>query len=264
MNLPEILDLYDQHQRVQIVHPDMRKDIFPHLVRLIRPAPGTSFVSYSRLDPAQADAQIDEQLAYFKENHLPFSWAVFEHDTPPDLKERLAVRGMKVYDPMDVMVLDLDDIPQSLLGPTADILPPGAELRTIHRLDQLIDVEGVLQKVWGSSFAWIQERLGSHLNIPGYLYVTAVYMDGQAASVGWVYFHPGNPFANLYGGATLPDYRGRGFYTALLAARAQEARRRGYRFLTIDAGPMSGPIVLKHGFQLLVHVCDCDWEEEAD
>ncbi|EQD40871.1 GCN5-related N-acetyltransferase, partial [mine drainage metagenome] len=53
------------------------------------------------------------------------------------------------------------------------------------------------------------------------------------------------------GGATVPDYRGRGLYTALLAVRLQEAKRRGARFLTIDAGPMSRPIVEKYGFRLL-------------
>jgi GNAT superfamily N-acetyltransferase len=258
MNLSEILALYDQHQRMQIQHPDMRKDAFPHLVRFIRSAPGTSFVSYSRLDPAQADTQIDEQLAYFKENHLPFSWTVFEHDPPPDLKERLAARGLKVYDPVDVMVLDLADMPLSLLRPAAEILPPGAELSAITRVEQLKEVEGVLQQVWGGSFAWIQEHLSSGLRIPGYLYIAAVFADGLAASVGWVDFHPGNPFANLHGGATLPGYRGRGFYTALLAARAQEARSRGFRFLTIDAGPMSRPIAQMHGFQLLARACDCE------
>jgi hypothetical protein len=33
-----------------------------------------------------------------------------------------------------------------------------------------------------------------------------------------------------------PEYRKRGLYTAVLAARVQEAIQRGYRFLTIEAG----------------------------
>jgi G:T-mismatch repair DNA endonuclease (very short patch repair protein) len=45
----------------------------------------------------------------------------------------------------------------------------------------------------------------------------------------------------------------------VLAVRAQEARRRGYRYLTIDASPMSRPIVAKHGFQLLTFAHACNW-----
>jgi hypothetical protein len=40
----------------------------------------------------------------------------------------------------------------------------------------------------------------------------------------------------------------------------QEARRRGYRFLTIDASPMSRPIVAKHGFQVLTYAHACEWK----
>jgi hypothetical protein len=37
----------------------------------------------------------------------------------------------------------------------------------------------------------------------------------------------------------------------------REAIRREYRFLTIDAGSMSRPIVGRHGFQLLTTAYEC-------
>jgi hypothetical protein len=52
---------------------------------------------------------------------------------------------------------------------------------------------------------------------------------------------PHSQFASLHGGATLPDYRGQGLYASLLAVRGQEAIQRGYRFSTIEAGPMKPP-----------------------
>ena len=55
----------------------------------------------------------------------------------------------------------------------------------------------------------------------------------------------------------------RGLYTALVATRVQAALRRGYRFLTIDASPMSQPIVASHGFQLLTYACDYAWKPES-
>jgi len=70
-------------------------------------------------------------------------------------------------------------------------------------------------------------------------------------SSAWVRFNPGSQFASLWGGSTLEQYRGQGHYTALMAVRAQEAARRGVRFLTVDASPMSRPILEKQGFRVI-------------
>jgi GNAT superfamily N-acetyltransferase len=217
------------------------------------------------LDPVSAEAEIDAQLAFFQASRLPFTWKVFEHDPPPDLKERLAARGFSVYAQEEVMVLDLQAAPASLLRPPQELTQAGAptDIRAITRPEQLVAVENVLRQVWGESFDWIYARLSRHLDIPGFLQIVAAFVDGQAASVGWVYFHPNNPFANLYGGATLPEQRGRGLYRALLAARVQEALRRGCQFVTVDAGPMSAPIVLRCGFQWITSCQDCDWDVAA-
>jgi hypothetical protein len=261
MEISEILALYDRQQRIEIEHPGMRKDVFPNLIRFVRPAPGMSFISYSRLAPASADRVIDEQVAYFREHNLPFSWKVYEHDTPPDLKERLTARGCKLYEQEDVLVLDLQAVPASLLEPPR--LQGQAEIRAILRPEQLEDVIQVEEQVWGGNFAWIHARLGGHMAIPGFLNIYVAAVNGQPACAGWVYFRPNSLFADLWGGSTVAEQRGRGLYTALLAVRVQEAIKRGYRFLTIDAGPMSGPIVRRHGFQLLTHAWDCDWETDA-
>ena len=49
-------------------------------------------------------------------------------------------------------------------------------------------------------------------------------------------------------------------YTALLAARVQEARARGVPYLTIDAGEMSRPIVARHGFATITTATACEWQ----
>jgi GNAT superfamily N-acetyltransferase len=68
-----------------------------------------------------------------------------------------------------------------------------------------------------------------------------------------VRFYPGRQFAELYGGSTVEEYRGRGLYSGLVRARAQEARARGVRFLAVDTSPMSRPILEKAGFTFLAH-----------
>ena len=117
-----------------------------------------------------------------------------------------------------------------------------------------------MEQVWGGRFAWIQPRLGAHLAIPGYLSVYATYEQDEPVCAGWTYYPPGSPFASLFGGSTVSAYRRRGHYTALLAARVQEAVRRGRRYMLIYAGLESRPVVEKNGFRLLTYSCSYEWK----
>ncbi len=254
MHPHEILALFDRQQRIEIEYPDMRKEVLPHVTRFVRPAPGMSFILHSRLNESNADAAIQEQIAYFTQRDQPFEWKVYDYDTPPDLRDRLVAHGFEPDDPDAVMVLDMQAAPPTLLAPVE------ADVRRIAERDQLEDVIRVEEQVWGRNFDWITTRLGNHLEIPGYLSVYVAYVDGQPACAGWVYYHRNSQFASLWGGSTVPAYRQKGLYTAVLARRVQEAVERGYRFLTIDASPMSRPIVAKHGFQLLTYAHACEWK----
>jgi hypothetical protein len=254
MENADLLQLFDREQRIEIEFPQARKELLAEIVRIVRPAPGRNFVLYSKLDETTADAAIEAQVAYFTALGQLFEWKVYTHDTPADLLERLRVRGFEVEGPDAVMILDLQAVPESLLGP----LPMG--VKRLERREELGEVKAVLAQVWGGNFDWVDQRVGSHMEIPGYLSVYTAGVDGQTGCVGWVYFHPHSQFASLWAGSTLPELRRRGLYTAVLAARVQEAKRRGYRYLVIDAGPESKPIVARHGFYLLTEAYDCEWK----
>lgn len=256
MDIQEVLALYDQDQRIGITYPEARKETLPGLIRFVRPAPGMNFISYSRLDPDTLDSAIAEQVAYFQPIGQPFSWKVYDHDTPPGLKDRLAAHGFVPDDPGALMALDLREAPPTLLTPAA------ADVRPIATREQLDDVIAVEEQVWGGDFGWMRKRIGDHLELPGYLNMYVAYVEDRPACAAWVYFYPGSRFAGLFGGSTVPAYRKRGLYTALLALRAREATRRGYRYLIIEASPMSRPIVAAHGFQLLTLVHDFEWKGE--
>ena len=258
MNAQEVLALFNREQRFEIEYPGMRKDVLPdeaqpNCIRFVRPAPGMSYITYSQLDEANADAMIQEQIAYFTHIDQPFTWKVYNYDTPPDLKQRLLLHGFEPDDEDAVMILDLRQAPPALLEPLS------ADMRRITHRDQLADVIRVEEQVWGANFDWITGRLGDHLEIPGYISVYVAYADGKPACTGWTYFVPKGQFASLWGGSTVAENRQRGLYTAILAARLQEALLRGYLYLTIDASPMSRPIVAKHGFQVLAYTQDFHW-----
>jgi hypothetical protein len=134
------------------------------------------------------------------------------------------------------------------------------DVRPIVQRDQLKDIIRVLEAVWGGDFSWVSERLGAHLEIPGYLSAFAAYLQDRPVSVAWVYFPPGSQFASLWGGSTLVEQRGKGLYSALLARRVQEAIQRGRRYAFIEAGPESQPIVARRGFTQLTAEQDYEWK----
>lgn len=252
MDIAALIVKYTRQMRQDIVFPDMQKEVLPHIVRFTRPAPGMSLVLYSDLDSRYADVEIENQIVYFKAKTLPFSWKIFGYDAPGDLLRRLEQHGFTPDPPDALMILDLEHPPAGLsAAQTVDIRRSG--------VGQLGDVVQIMEEVWGGSFNWIHARLGNHLALDGYLSVYIAYVENQPACAGWTYFHPGSEFASLWGGSTIPSQRGKGLYSALLAVRAQEALLRGVRYLAVDAGEMSQPIVERHGFVKVTDIFACEY-----
>ena len=258
MDQQQLLALYDHEERILAEYPHRRREITPWGVRHVplEAAAGMrgGFVSYSRLNEQNVDQAIEEQIAHCESLGVSFEWKVFSHDTPADLRDRLAARGFEIDDAEAIMVLDLKETPPLLLAPIAH------DVRRITDPDQIGAVvavqEAVWQEEWSGSASYLSQTMRED---PEILAVYAAYADGQIVSSAWLAFQPPSPFAGLWGGSTLPAYRKQGFYTALVAVRVQEALRRGARFLTIDASPMSRPIVERFGFQHITTAYACNW-----
>jgi hypothetical protein len=254
MNTKNLLVRYDKDLRLRISYPEARKEITRDVVRIIRKAPGMNVVSFTFANESRLNNVIDQELNYFTPMNQPFTWKVYDHDLLPSLKDKLISRGFAGDDdPADVMVLDVKNASASLFQPL------NADIRRVTDVKGLKDVIYVLDKVWGGHNTWVNDRLGMHLKVPGYLSVYVAYMEDKPASVAWTYF-PHGQFATLFAGSTINEYRKRGLYTSLLSKRLQEIRERGYRFAVVETGSMSKPIVAKHGFQHLTTVYDYEWK----
>jgi hypothetical protein len=253
------LPTFDRETRIELEQPGTRKDVGRgaegqvQWVRFARVAPERTTILYHRLRADEADAAIEAQMADIAAQGLHCDWKTFSHDQPADLPQRLARRGWLPDEPATIMALDLKAAPGELLRPVT------ADVRPIATREALDDVIRVLTAVWDANFGWVTGRLGGHLDLPGLLNVYAAYVDGEPASVAWIYFLPNSQFASLWAGSTLKERRGRGLYSALLATRAQAALARGYRYLTVDAGAMSQPIVARHGFEALTTTTSYEW-----
>jgi hypothetical protein len=234
----------------------VRREVTPNVVRLIDTTDAEEgAIIYSQLNEANADEIIREQVTYFEGIRQNFEWKVYDYDRPPDLKERLASFGFIVEEAEAIMVLDLEAAPEMLWQPVR------------HNLERIIDPEKVSDvmtvegQVWNEDFSRLGHYLGGALSqYPEQMSVYVAYIDGQPVSTAWVYFPKNSQFASLWGGSTLSGFRKRGLYTALLAVRAQEAKARQVRYLTVDASPMSRPILEKFGFEMIAYSYPCKWK----
>jgi GNAT superfamily N-acetyltransferase len=254
MNKNNLLVQYDKDLRLRIMYPEARKEITDDVVHFVRKAPGMNFVSFTFANESRLHQVIHEELDYFLPLEQPFTWKVYDHDLLPNLKDELVTHGfVPDNDPAAVMVLDVRNTSGAVHQPVQ------AEIRRIDTMDGLKDIIYVLDKVWGGHNTWVNDRLGSHLQVPGYLSVYAAYVDNQPASIAWTYF-PRGQFATLFAGSTIAEYRKQGLYTSLLETRLEEIRERGYRYAVVEAGAMSKPIVAQHGFRHLTTVYDYEWK----
>lgn len=151
-------------------------------------------------------------------------WKYYSHDGP-ELRERLLAAGLAPEDEETVVVVEAASIP-----------PPPADVELREEVDVFVELA---ERVFGRSH-------GSGL--PEHAVPVVVYVDGQPVSGGRVDLEPGVEFAGLFGGITLPEFRGRGLYRATVARRAELAREHGYRWLYSDALPTSRPILERLGF----------------
>ncbi len=227
MNKNNLLVRYDKDLRLHIRYPEARKEITNDVVRFIRKAPGMNFVGFTFANESKLHDVIHQEVEYFRPLEQPFTWKVYDHDRLPSLKKNLESQGfVSDDDPAAVMVLDVKKAPASLFQSMQ------ADIRRIDTGEGLKDVIHVLDQVWGGHNTWVNDRLGSHLQIPGYLSVYVAYVENQPAAIAWTYFPRGH-FATLFAGSTIAEYRKQGLYTSLLATRLKEIRERGYRFAVV-------------------------------
>ena len=259
MNKSQVIALYDRDQRIEIEYPDMRREVTPDVVRHVDTSNSREgIVSYSQLNEANAEERIREQVSYFENIGQNFEWKLYDYDQPDDLKERLGAYGFVVEEAEAIMVLDLADAPELFWQPVFQ------QVQRITDPEKLSDVLTVERQVWEEDFSWLGEYLGGALrNHPEQMSVYVAYVNDQPASAAWTYFPEHSQFASLWGGSTVSSLRGQGLYTALLAVRAQEARARQVQYLTVDASPMSRPILEKFGFERIAYSYPCKWKHTS-
>lgn len=238
---------------------EMRRDAQPdaaearvervgRVVRQSASAQGWNGVLWSDLDEETADAEIAAQVAFFTEQGSPdFEWKLYDYDRPADLGERLRAAGFVPEPAERLMVGRVSELARLPVDP-----PEGITLRVVTDeagVDLMMDVH---TRAFGTERPRIRNLVLTLLrNEPETLAAVVAMAGDTPVSAARMEIRPGTSFAGLWGGGTVPEWRGRGIYRLLVAHRARIAAELGIPYLQVDASDDSRPILERLGFGVL-------------
>ena len=258
-----LLAAYDTQLRG---HPADRLPDGVHAVRdgpLLRMvgAKGGGFVDYrdlAGLEGAQLEELIARQVHVFAERGEHFEWKLHGHDRPADLADRLRAAGFVPEEEETVVI-----------APVAHVaaeprLPPGVELREVSDRADLARIAALEEAIWHDGRGWLADSLEAERAVdPNAITIVVAEAGETPVCAAWVRFAAGTEFATLWGGGTLPAWRSRGIYRAIVAYRANLAAERGFRYLQVDASANSRPILERLGFVAVTTTTPFIWSPPA-
>ncbi|GAA4894836.1 GNAT family N-acetyltransferase [Stackebrandtia albiflava] len=254
MNRAEWLETFDARVRRR-ARPDStraRVEDTGAVVRQVAGPDGWNGVLWSGLGDDAAEV-IAAQRDHFAALGVECEWKLYGHDLPADLPRLLTEAGFVPEPTETVMVAATADVA------AAPVLPPGVVLVPVTDAEGVERAARLHARVFGVDPGGLRKRLLRRLaEAPG----TEVAVMAEAAegpvSVARLECD-GDGFAGLWGGATLPHWRGRGLYRALVAHRAGRAAAAGVGYLYVDARDTSRPILARLGFQALTTTTPFVW-----
>jgi hypothetical protein len=241
-----VMSAYNEHERIGITITGCKKIVTPDLVRFASEDNYGSFISYYDLSSENLESVIEAEIEYFSERGQTFEWKTYDADQPPDIGDALVAHGFIRGEAESFMALDLELIEQPL--------PDNGLCVEVTDINGIRDAIAVQEQVWGEDRSGQFAHLLSGLqSTPEDLTIYVVYEDGIPVSSARIVYNGDSPFAGIWGGSTVAEYRDKGYYSALLHKRINDAKLRGKRYLIIDASEMSRPIVARHGFQFIAN-----------
>lgn len=194
-------------------------------------------------DHGDAVAAVAEQAAYARDAGLELEWKLYDHDRPAGLAAILGRAGFVAAESETLMALDLQVDSPGAVAASVD----GVDVRRVVDANGVDDFVSVTTAAFGrNDYSKASAYVRSLQDLTVQLFVA--YRGGRPVASGRLNLPEGRVFASMWGGSTVPDQRGLGIYRALVARRADEARRLGYRYLTTDARETSRPILQRVGF----------------
>lgn len=207
---------------------------------------GHSRLAYAKWTDSNADARIDELLAFF--GRTAFLWHVGPSSSPADLERRLVARGLSVGERPRLMTAAL---PLAGTWRAADVRIVDVTDRATARLGLALGHHVGGAPIAGAELERMLDERMAYLALPRRRahYFIAFADDVPVANAGYRWSSDGHCMY-LTGAETVEAYRGRGIYQTLIAHRARLAHARGCTLVSILANRhTSAPILARRGFR---------------
>jgi hypothetical protein len=214
------------------------------VLRWVAPGAQVSMIVWSQLTADSADAAIAAQRAYFAARGTPVEWKYYDYDQPADLPRRLLAGGFEAHDEELMLVAETASISHEV------VLPDGVRLEPVTDDAGFETMMAVHALAFDDAATDLGHQLAEQLRAaPDSLQLVVAMAGDEPVAAARIEFVRGTDFAGLWGGGTIPAWRQKGIFRALVAYRAGLAAARGYRYLQVDALPASQPILQRLGFR---------------
>jgi hypothetical protein len=258
-----LLAAYDDQLRTDAETPSALSVTRHGPLRLVTFAGGRGFVTYrdlggldaggiralvpSALDHYRADPEIDR-----------VEWKTRGHDHAPGLHQALTEHGFVADEPESVMIGETRSL-------AVDVpLPDGVTLRMVTAEPDVRAMSAMADEVFGDTVSrGTADALLRRLSLDDGMELWVAESGGRVVSAGRLEPVPGTEFAGIWGGATVPEWRGRGVYRALTAARARSALALGKTLLHSDSTEFSRPILERSGLVKVSTTTPYEWRNHV-
>jgi acetyltransferase (GNAT) family protein len=256
-----LLAAYDEQLRTDAETPSAVSVTILGPLRLVTFAGGRGFVTYRDLGGADADAVrrlVAAALAHYQADSEinRVEWKTRGHDHAPGLHETLLDNGFIADEPESIMIGEARRL-------AVDVRLP--ERVTLRRISEEADVRAMTAMsadVFGDPLpeaVAVADSLLRRLSFDDGMQLWVAEADGQIVSAGRLEPVRGTEFAGIWGGATRQEWRGRGIYRALTAARARSALRMGKTLINSDSTEYSRPILERSGLVKVSTTTPYNW-----
>lgn len=242
-----LLAAYDAQLRTEAETPSAITVTLLGPLRLVTFAGGRGFITYRALGEVTADdlrQLVPEALDHYLGDPAieRVEWKSRGHDHAPGLHDALVENGFVRGEPESIMVGEARalavDVP----------LPAGVTVRQVRDEAEVRAMSAMQDEVFGDPVSDdMADALLRRLSRDDGMELWVAEVEGEIVTAGRLEPVRDSDFAGIWGGATRAEWRGRGIYRALTAARARSALARGKSLIHSDSTEYSRPILERSG-----------------
>lgn len=262
------MDLNDSAALLLAYDAQLREAETPGAISMVRHGPlrlatyagGCGFVTYQNLGGADAErirGLVAETLHFYRSDPTirRVEWKTRGHDNAPGLHAALLDNGFTPEEPESIMIGEA-----RMLAVDVE-LPAGVTLRRVTTEPDVRAMSAMSDIAFGEPVSdGRAESLLRRLSVDDSMELWVAEVGDRMVGAGRLEPVPDSDFAGIWGGSTLAEWRGRGIYRALTAARARSALSIGKTLINSDSTEYSRPILERSGFVKVSTTTPYEWQ----